>query len=81
MTRSAGGDGAWPAVTGLAARGEIDAATLHVAVLLAFSTNSLSKVVAAYVAGGPRYGSLVSTGLAAVTLVAWVPWSWMRWFA
>lgn len=69
------------AVMGLAARGEIDAATLQVAVLLAFSTNSLSKVVAAYAAGGKRYGGLVSTGLAAVTLAAWVPWAWMRWFA
>ncbi len=68
------------AVMGLAARGEIDAATLLLAVLLAFSTNSVSKVVAAYAAGGARYGTPVSAGLLLVALAAWAPWVWARWF-
>jgi uncharacterized membrane protein (DUF4010 family) len=67
------------AVMGLAARGEIGAATLQMGVLLAFSTNSVSKVIAAYVAGGARYGTPVSAGLLLVTLAAWAPWTWGRW--
>jgi len=66
---------------GLAVRGEIDPATMLLAVLLAFSSNSLSKVVAAYVAGGARYGTPVSLGLLLVALAAWAPWAWARWFA
>lgn len=69
------------AVMGLSVRGEIDAATMLLGVLLAFSANSLSKVVAAYVAGGARYGTPVSAGLLLVALAAWGPWAWMRWFA
>lgn len=69
------------AVMALAVRGDIDAATLLLAVLLCFSTNTVSKVVAAYVAGGARYGAPVSAGLLLVTVAAWVPWAWARWLA
>lgn len=69
------------AVMGLAARGAIDSATLLTAVLLAFTSNSLSKVVAAYAAGGARFGGPVSAGLALVALAAWLPWGWARWMA
>ena len=69
------------AVIGLASRGEIDEPTLLTAVLLAFSSNNVSKVVAAYVAGGARYGSRVSAGLGLVALAAWLPWVWLRWLA
>lgn len=69
------------AVMGLAVRGEIDAATLLLGVLLAFSTNTVSKVVAAYAAGGARYGTPVSAGLLLVALAAWLPWGWVRWLA
>lgn len=65
------------AVIGLAARGEIDQATLLVAVLLAFTTNSVSKIVVAYATGGMRYGSIVSAGLALVALAAWACWGWL----
>jgi len=51
------------------------------AVLLAFSTNSVSKIVAAYAAGGVRFGSVVSMGLLLVALAAWLPWGWTRWLA
>lgn len=66
------------AVMSLAARGEIEPFTMLTAVLLAFSTNNLSKVVAAYATGGVRYGSIVSVGLVLVALAAWVCWAWLR---
>lgn len=47
-----------------------------IAVLLAFSTNTVSKIVAAYVAGGVRYGTPVSLGLLGVMVAAWLPWFW-----
>ena len=65
----------------LAANGGTDAATMLTAVLLAFSTNSVSKIVAAYAAGGMRFGSVVSMGLLLVALAAWLPWGWARWLA
>lgn len=66
------------AAMALAARGEIGAGTLQMAVLLAFSTNTVSKVVAAWVAGEARYAGPVSAGLAGVVLAAWLPWVWWR---
>lgn len=66
------------AAMALAVRGELDAALLQLAVLLAFSSNTLSKMVAAWVAGGVRYGAPVSAGLLAVVLAAWLPWLWQR---
>lgn len=66
------------AVMGLAARGEIEPFTMLAAVLLAFSTNNASKIVAAYVTGGARYGSIVSAGLVLVALAAWACWGWLR---
>lgn len=62
------------AVITLSSNGSIDAATLWMATLLAFSTNSVSKVIAAYAAGGPRFGHTVSPGLLAVVAAAWLPW-------
>lgn len=64
------------AVIMLAERGEASNATLHAAVLLAFTTNSISKVVAGYAAGGRRFGTVVSLGLASVAVAAWLPWVW-----
>ncbi len=66
------------AVMGLAARGEIEPFTMLTAVLLAFSTNNASKIVAAYVTGGVRYGSIVGAGLVLVALAAWACWGWLR---
>ncbi|MFN4350632.1 MAG: MgtC/SapB family protein [Hylemonella sp.] len=66
------------AVMSLAARGEIDPLTMLTAVLLAFSTNNASKIVAAYVTGGARYGSIVGAGLMLVALAAWACWGWLR---
>lgn len=69
------------AAMALAARGEISADTQLLAVLLAFSTNTVSKLVAAFATGGPRYGLMVGSGLGLVTLAAWGPWAWARWLA
>lgn len=67
------------AVIALGQRGELDNTTLLTGVLLAFSSNSLSKFVAAYAAGGRRFGRIVSAGLGLVALAAWLPWFWLRW--
>lgn len=66
------------AVITLFGQGATDAPSLLTAVLLAFSTNTVSKVVAAYVAGGARFGTPVSLGLVAVAAAAWGPWVWGR---
>lgn len=66
------------AVMGLAARGEIEPFTMLTAVLLAFSTNNVSKIVAAYATGGARYGGIVGAGLVLVALAAWACWGWLR---
>lgn len=69
------------AVMLLAGQHQIDATTMLTAVLLAFSANSVSKVVAAYVSGGGRFGSIVTAGLVLVACAAWLPWVWGRWLA
>lgn len=66
------------AAMALAARGELAPDMLQLAVLLAFSSNTLSKMVAAWVAGGVRYAAPVSAGLLTVALAAWLPWVWQR---
>lgn len=62
----------------LAVRGELAPDVLQLAVLLAFSSNTLSKLAAAWVAGGVRYGAPLSAGLLLVAVAAWLPWLWGR---
>ena len=57
------------------AQGNSDAATVTLAVLLAFLTNTVSKIVVAFVAGGVRYGWVVSLGLLVVGVGACLPWA------
>jgi uncharacterized membrane protein (DUF4010 family) len=66
------------AAISLLAQARTEPAAMLTAVLLAFSTNSVSKVVAAFAAGGRRFGTIVSLGLLGVALAAWLPWAWMR---
>lgn len=66
------------AAISLSVRGVADPATVLTAVLLAFSTNTVSKIVAAYAAGGARFATPVSLGLVAVAVAAWLPWGWAR---
>lgn len=62
------------AAMALAARGELSPTTMQLAVLLAFSSNTVAKMVAAYAAGGGAYGGRVSAGLLLVALSAWGGW-------
>jgi len=55
----------------LAADGRMASQALVISCVLAISTNAISKVVAAFVAGGARYGMRVSSGLAAGIAGAW----------
>lgn len=66
------------AAISLSVHGVADPATVLTAVLLAFSTNTVSKIVAAYAAGGTRFATPVSLGLVAVVVAAWLPWGWAR---
>lgn len=43
-------------------------------VLLALSTNTASKIVVAFVAGGADYGMRISTGLLIILAALWLPW-------
>jgi uncharacterized membrane protein (DUF4010 family) len=62
------------AVMSLVAQDASQSAVLLPAVLLAFTSNTVSKIVMAFAAGGWRYGSLVTGGLLAVAVAIWLPW-------
>ncbi|MEI8299729.1 MAG: MgtC/SapB family protein [Pseudomonadota bacterium] len=57
----------------LAMAGKLVITGVRTPILIAVSTNTVSKVVAAFAAGGRRYGSEVSLGLALVVAAAWLP--------
>jgi len=54
-----------------ATSGLMDLRTAEIALLLAFTTNSATKVGAAYFSGGPRFALLILPGLALMVLLAW----------
>lgn len=60
-------------VFSLAASGGLTAPEILLPVLIAFSTNTFSKLVVAYGTGGARYGARVGAGLIAIALAAWLP--------
>jgi len=60
-------------VLSLASGGKIAVADVNLPILLALTTNSGSKAVAAFVGGGPRYGLRVSLGLLLLLAAAWSP--------
>jgi uncharacterized membrane protein (DUF4010 family) len=66
------------AVMSLAAKDPGQTSLVLPAVLLAFTTNSISKIVVAYSAGGVRYGNLATSGLVAIFVALWLPWGWAR---
>lgn len=55
----------------LAARGEISTTASAIAVLIALTTNSATKIVVAMVAGGPQFGTRVGIGIVLVLLGFW----------
>lgn len=61
----------------LAATGVIAPSTVLIPILIAFSTNTASKLVGAFVAGGIRYAMPVAVGLLSIAAAAWAPVPWM----
>jgi uncharacterized membrane protein (DUF4010 family) len=61
------------AVMSLASQDANQSALLLPAILLAFTSNTVSKIVMACIAGGWRYGCLVTGGLVAVAVAIWMP--------
>ncbi|SHH05439.1 MgtC/SapB family protein [Massilia sp. CF038] len=60
-------------VLSLAAAGTVGARDAELALLLALSANTLSKLVAAFAAGSFAYGIRTGLGLLAILLAAWLP--------
>lgn len=63
-------------VLSIAAADELPRAEVLTAVLLAFTTNTMSKLVAAAGAGGLGYAARVTPGLILVALAMWAPLLW-----
>jgi uncharacterized membrane protein (DUF4010 family) len=63
-------------VLSVAATGAISRSQLVVAVLLAFTTNTTSKLVAAVSIGGLAYGVRVASGLLIIALAMWASLLW-----
>jgi uncharacterized membrane protein (DUF4010 family) len=61
----------------LVASGVLSPSGLLVPILVAFSTNTCSKLVAAFTTGGVRYGIPVASGLLAIAIGVWAPLLWM----
>lgn len=62
----------------LRAQGRIDTGTATLAILLALSTNTLSKIALARGAGGPGYARAVVPGLLLMLLALWAGWGIAR---
>ncbi|MBS0377136.1 MAG: MgtC/SapB family protein [Proteobacteria bacterium] len=48
-----------------------------IAVLCAFSTNTISKIIAGFSSGGLRYGGFVALGHVAIAMATWAPLLWL----
>ncbi len=62
----------------LAASGTLEPPDVLLPILVAFSTNTGSKLVAAFATGGARYGFPVALGLGAIAIGAWAPVLWVH---
>ena len=62
----------------LAAGNKVAAQEVLLPTLFAFSTNTISKLVAAYFGGGFKFAWRVGLALIVVLAAAWVPYFWMR---
>ena len=58
----------------LVANGSYPADAAILPVLLALSTNTVSKITVALIAGGPRYGLRLALGLLVILTALWLPW-------
>lgn len=61
-------------VLSLGASGMLDTSELLLAILIAFSTNTCSKLIAAYLAGGTQFAARTGAGLALIALATWLPY-------
>ncbi len=70
-----------PAVslTELAAQGRIDVASAQLGILLALSSNTLTKIVIVRSIGGPRYARYMLPGLLLMLLALWLGYAVSRW--
>jgi uncharacterized membrane protein (DUF4010 family) len=66
------------AVFSLAAGGKLPSGAVLLPLLAAFTTNTMSKLVAAWGTGGPGYALRVGVGLLVLLGAAWAPWLWRR---
>lgn len=57
----------------LAASGRVASTAIRLPILAAFSANTVSKLIAAFVAGGRHYGAQVGLGLILTLVAAWIP--------
>jgi uncharacterized membrane protein (DUF4010 family) len=60
----------------LAASGQLSAQQALLPLLLAISSNTVSKIFAAWVGGGAAYGWRVGAGLMLILFCTWLPWLW-----
>jgi uncharacterized membrane protein (DUF4010 family) len=67
-------------VFALAAGGKLPSSDVLLPLLIAFTTNTVSKLIAAWGTGGPRFGLRVGLGLLALGATVWTPWLWPRWW-
>jgi uncharacterized membrane protein (DUF4010 family) len=58
----------------MAAGGKLSSADVLPPLLIAFTTNTVSKLVAAWGTGGRRYGLRVAAGLLVLGAAVWAPW-------
>ena len=61
----------------LAAKGAISPQAALFPILATLSANTLSKLAAAFAAGGFRYGFAVAAGLLVIIAAAWLPLFWI----
>ncbi len=62
----------------LAASGALAPSDVLLPILVAFTTNTGSKLVAAFAMGGRRYGLPVAMGLGVIAIAAWAPVFWVQ---
>lgn len=61
-------------ILSLYANGALEPGHIVLPVLLAITTNSISKLVAALAGGGPRFGARIGLGLALILAALWLPY-------
>lgn len=74
LTAVADAHAACAALGALAGEGRLELQAAAYGVLVAITTNSVTRSITAFVAGGPTFGVTIAGSLAASTAVAWAAW-------